>query len=64
MKEYEDTKECWENTDITDEDIDNVLSRIDIMKITDKVKLLEILLSFIDKNDKWGDLAEYMIEGL
>ena len=54
--EYEDTKECWENTDITE---DMILDKIDTIVLADQTSSID---SFFDKFNLWEKFAEYLLQ--
>ena len=61
-KQYEDTKECFENTDITEDDIDNMLCLFGAYSVNNKEKMLKIFENYIDKKDLWEEVAEMHIK--
>jgi hypothetical protein len=54
--EYEDTKECWESTDITEEMISD---KIDSIVLSEEIDNLE---RFLDSKDMWAEFAEYLLK--
>jgi len=54
--EYEDTKECWENTDITE---DMIADKVDSIVLADELDNID---SFFDSKDMWAEFAEYLLK--